>query len=241
MNAIKKWGDNMDEKPKETQYQVCFDLKKQKGFARFGLMSNQVWHDDPKRLVFLLSRYKFVAKMLSGKKNVLEIGCADGFGSRIVVQEVGKLTVIDFDPIFIIDAQDNMDPKWKYECIVLDPTENDITGQYDAAYSLDVIEHIHKEQECVFLKNIVQSLTENGVLIIGTPSLQSQKYASLPSLEGHVNCKDHSMLKELLSQYFHNVFLFSMNDEVVHTGFYPMAHYLLAVCCGKKENREVLK
>jgi hypothetical protein len=25
-----------------------------------------------------------------------------------------------------------------------------------------------------------------------------------------------------------------MNDEVVHTGFYPMAHYLIAVCCGKK-------
>jgi hypothetical protein len=24
--------------------------------------------------------------------------------------------------------------------------------------------------------------------------------------------------------------VFSMNDEVVHTGFYPMAHYLLAVC-----------
>jgi hypothetical protein len=28
--------------------------------------------------------------------------------------------------------------------------------------------------------------------------------------------------------------LFSMNDETVHTGFYPMAHYLIALCCGKK-------
>jgi len=25
-----------------------------------------------------------------------------------------------------------------------------------------------------------------------------------------------------------------MNDEVVHTGFYPMAHYLLAVCAGPR-------
>ena len=25
-----------------------------------------------------------------------------------------------------------------------------------------------------------------------------------------------------------------MNDEVVHTGFAPMAHYLFAVCCQKK-------
>jgi 2-polyprenyl-3-methyl-5-hydroxy-6-metoxy-1,4-benzoquinol methylase len=224
----------MDEKTKEPQYQACFDLVKQKGFARFGLMSNQVWHDDPKRLVFLLSRYKFVAKMLSGTKNVLEIGCADGFGSRIVVQEVGKLTVIDFDPLFIKDARENIDPKWKYECIVMDPTQSQISGQYDAAYSLDVIEHIPKEQEHIFLKNIIDSLTDNGVLIIGTPSLQSQKYASQPSLEGHINCKDHAELKNLLSQYFHNVFIFSMNDEVVHTGFYPMAHYLLALCCNKK-------
>jgi hypothetical protein len=30
------------------------------------------------------------------------------------------------------------------------------------------------------------------------------------------------------------VFLFSMNDEVVHTGFYPMAHYLFAVCADRK-------
>jgi hypothetical protein len=37
-----------------------------------------------------------------------------------------------------------------------------------------------------------------------------------------------------MEDYFHNVFVFSMNDEVVHTGYYPMAHYLFAVCAGKK-------
>ena len=26
----------------------------------------------------------------------------------------------------------------------------------------------------------------------------------------------------------------SRNSEVVHTGFYPLAHYLIAICCGKK-------
>jgi hypothetical protein len=31
------------------------------------------------------------------------------------------------------------------------------------------------------------------------------------------------------------VFVFSMNDEVVHTGFYPMAHYLLAVACHRRD------
>jgi len=49
-----------------------------------------------------------------------------------------------------------------------------------------------------------------------------------------VNCKDAPGLRQLMSQVFHNVFIFSMNDEVVHTGFYPMAHYLWALCCHRK-------
>jgi len=65
---------------------------------------------------------------------------------------------------------------------------------------------------------------------VGMPSLESQAHASPQSKEGHVNCKTGKDLKRLMQDYFHNVFLFSMNDEVVHTGFYPMAHYLIAVC-----------
>ena len=30
------------------------------------------------------------------------------------------------------------------------------------------------------------------------------------------------------------VFMFSMNDEVVHTGYHKMAHYLFGLCTGKK-------
>jgi 2-polyprenyl-3-methyl-5-hydroxy-6-metoxy-1,4-benzoquinol methylase len=106
-------------------------------------------------------------------------------------------------------------------------------GPFDGAYSLDVIEHIPIEDEQAFITNIVDSITEQGVLIIGSPSIQSQAHASPPSKEGHVNCKDGKSMKELLSRFFHNVFIFSMNDEVVHTGFYPMAHYIFALCCSK--------
>ena len=60
-------------------------------------MSGWVWIDDPKRLAFTLARYKFVSKMFAGLDRVLEVGCADGFGSRIVAQAVGKLTAVDFD------------------------------------------------------------------------------------------------------------------------------------------------
>ena len=98
----------------EKQYGHCLDLEQQFGRTPFGLMSNQVWHDDPKRLVFVLSRYKFVSKQMAGRQNVLEIGCADAFGTRIVRQAVPKVTATDIDPIFIDDcrARDKGDGPW---------------------------------------------------------------------------------------------------------------------------------
>jgi hypothetical protein len=80
---------------KETQYSLLFDVKEKHGIARFGLMANESWKQDPKRTLFTLARYKFVARMLNGRKRVLEVGCADAFGTRIVQQAVGKVTAVD--------------------------------------------------------------------------------------------------------------------------------------------------
>ena len=97
---------------KEPQYEILLDLKKRKGINKLGLMMNEVWDGDPRRLAFVLSRYKFIAKMLEGTENVLEVGCGDAWPARIVKQTVKKLTVSDFDPIFIEDAKRRDDPNW---------------------------------------------------------------------------------------------------------------------------------
>lgn len=224
------------DKTREPQYQVLLDLKKNKGLTSLGLMTNQVWNDDPKRLLFLLSRYKFVAKMLRGKTSALEIGCGDAFGSRIVLQEVGRLRAVDFDPVFIRDIGERMEDKWHFEYGTHDILEGPVEGSFDAAYCLDLIEHIPKQKERIFMASVAGSVNAHGTVIIGTPSAQSQAYASPASKEGHVNCYDGEDLKRLALEYFHNVFLFSMNDEVVHTGFHPMAHYLLVVCSDKRSS-----
>lgn len=224
------------EQTRERQYQVQVSLRDTKGLTRLGLVTNQVWHDDPRRLLFVLARYKFVSKMLSGKQKVLEVGCGDAFGTRIVLQEVGEICAVDFDPVFVKDVRERMEEPWKFDCKVHDMLSGPVEGGFDAAYSLDVIEHIPAEHEDTFVSNLARSLSENGVLIIGTPSLQSQTYASPPSKEGHINCKDQPELKSLLLRHFHNVFIFSMNDELVHTGFYPMAHYLFALCVGRQSS-----
>jgi 2-polyprenyl-3-methyl-5-hydroxy-6-metoxy-1,4-benzoquinol methylase len=224
----------MKKETKEKQYDIVFDVAKKHGIARLGLMINESWNQDPKRTLFTLARYKFVAKMLVGAEHVLGVGCADAFGTRLVQQSVVKVTAVDFDPIFIQDAKDRRDSAWPMECFVHDMLDGPVSGQFDAIYSLDVLEHIAPEREREFIQNMVTSLADKGVMIVGMPSLESQSYASPQSKAGHVNCKSGPVLKALFQQYFHNVFLFSMNDEVVHTGFAPMAHYVMVLCCGKK-------
>lgn len=233
-NVQKKLTAQMNFKTKEPQYSVLFDVIQKHGTAKLGCMVNGSWNQDPKRMLFTLARYKFVAKMLDGYKRVLEIGCADAFGTRIVQQAVGKVTAVDFDPIFIKDVQERHNPAWALECFVHDLIEKPVPGQFDAIYSLDVLEHIRLDDEKRFMTHMLESLDKNGVVMVGMPSLESQAYASPESKAGHVNCKSGDALKAMLTCYFYNVFLFSMNDETVHTGFYPMAHYLIALCGGKK-------
>ena len=217
---------------RESQYQVLVDAAAQQ-FERLGLMTSESWRRDPKHLVFSLSRYKFVAQMLAGRERVLEVGCGDAFGSRIVRQQVKSLTAVDFDPLFIKDAEERRSPPWTFELFVHDMRDGPVPGFYDAIYALDVLEHIPAADEHQFLGTILASLDRHGAAIIGMPSLESQQFASEQSRFGHVNCKSAPDLKSLLQQYFDNVFIFSMNDEVVHTGFHKMAHYILALCAGK--------
>jgi SAM-dependent methyltransferase len=211
----------------EKQYSECLELRAREGLQPLGVVTNLVWHEDPRHLLFILARYKFVAKVLTGRNRVLEIGCGDAFASRVVKQAVKALTAVDFDPEFIADAKARAHAKWPIDLRVHDIVKGPVEGSYDAAYSIDVFEHVRAEDEDRFLANILASLDEHGTLVIGTPSLESQIYASPRSKEGHVNCKTAPDLEASMRRYFHHVAMFSMNDEVVHTGFHKMAHRIL--------------
>lgn len=224
----------MKRETKEKQYGLVFDIAEKHGITKLGLMVNESWNADPKRTLFTLARYKFVAKMLEGYNRILEIGCADAFGTRLIQQVTNNVTAIDFDPVFIEDARERADPHWPLKLRVHDILAGPVDGEFDAVYSLDVLEHIKQAQERIFIQNMIGPLRRTGAAIVGMPSLESQVYASPQSKAGHVNCKTGSELRALFQEYFENVFLFSMNDELVHTGFSPMAHYILVLCCGKR-------
>ena len=214
---------------KEPQYNRQVKDMEAMGPAIMGLTTSYFWRHDAKHLLFTLARYKFVAKMVMGKKTVAEVGCGDAFGMRLIADGVKKVDGYDFDPIFVADAAKvNADVK-NTGFFTHDVLKKPLPKTYDAIYALDVIEHIEKKDETKFMKQVMKSLSTHGMLILGTPNITSQVHASAPSKEGHVNCKSDQELRALLSKYFRHVQIFSMNDEVVHTGFGPMAHYLFVI------------
>jgi hypothetical protein len=81
------------------------------------------------------------------------------------------------------------------------------------------------------------NLKPNGFCVIGTPNKASAQYASPESQQGHLNLFSAEELREIFFSSFENVFLFGMNDEVVHTGFEPMSHYLLLLACSLKRRK----
>jgi len=191
---------------------------------------------DPKYLVFKLSRYKFVSKMLSGKKVVAEIGCGDAFGAPIVAQTVDWLYCIDIDNKHIKENIERLQEISNIVFVVWDILDSDPTlVSMNAIYAIDVLEHIEQSQEDRFMFNVCRWLEKDGIFIVGVPNKEASRHTRSKIVSSqHINLKDHIELKGLMSNYFENVFMFGMSDEVVHTGFLPMAQYLWAMGVGVK-------
>ncbi len=188
---------------------------------------------DPKHMSFVLARYKFCAKMLEGKKKILEVGCGDAFGIPIVAQSAEKVLGIDREARLIKDDRKRLKLIKNIEFQQLDICYKIPMEKFDAVYSIDVIEHLDRGLNDRFLKNQCACLNEDGICIVGIPNITADKYAKFSRVQ-HINLMSHPKLRALMEKYFKNVFMFSMNDEVIHTGFPPMAHYLFAMGVGVK-------
>jgi 2-polyprenyl-3-methyl-5-hydroxy-6-metoxy-1,4-benzoquinol methylase len=177
--------------------------------------------------------------MLTGFDDVLEIGCGDGFGTALVSEVVKPIKAIDLDSRQIEQNIETNPYAKKIEFLKHDILGGPVDVKCDAVFSLDVLEHIEKEYEFRFITNITASLKSDGVCILSMPSLEGQAYASPLSKICHVNCKTGDEFKNLMEKFFRRVFIFSMNDEVLHTGFHSMSHYLIALCVSPIKSKPI--
>lgn len=201
-----------------------------------GLTLGKHWsynlRNDPKRLGFVLSRYKFCARMGCVGKSVLEMGCSEGIGTPILSEFATRYHGVDLDGPAIAAAKANFR---NGKCAF---TEADFLGKtfgtFDTVLSMDVIEHIPLELEDGFFRTALDNMGGDGVLIVGTPNITASAHASPFSQLGHINLYSADRLAATFKRYFHTVFQFGMSDEVVHTGYAAMAHYIICVGCYRK-------
>jgi 2-polyprenyl-3-methyl-5-hydroxy-6-metoxy-1,4-benzoquinol methylase len=215
--------------PDETsRWEPVKDLMAGAAPVSFGPMHTYQWRHSPRRLLFTTSYYKFAAKMIGGpSKRVLDIGCGEGLGTWLLAKECGYARGVDFDEDSINTAKANWaDDSIDFFCgdVLKQPAKD-----YDAVVNFDVIEHIMPEHADAFVQGMVDNLGPYGIGIIGTPNITTRQYASAVTNAGHVNMYDGERLKETMGRFFTQVFMFGANDEVVHTGFLPMCHYLIAM------------
>ena len=189
---------------------------------------------DPKHNLFVLARYKFCAKMLEGKDFVVEVGCGDGFGIPIMAQAVKHLHCIDWDERNLEGCARRLQHLKNVSYQKVDLNRETVSMKADALFSADVIEHIEPENEDRFMKNLCALMKKESILITGTPNIHAHQYASKNSELLHINLKSPKTLKELTLRYFKYEFSFGMNDEVLHTGFGPMSHYIWSIGIEKR-------
>lgn len=197
---------------------------------------------DPKRLAFFLSRYKFSAKMLKRCDSIVDVGCGDGMGTLTYLFDTRATRVcgIDFDDVLLSHAKTVLLPAFgralpekaaQLSFEQLDILEAPVpTEKFGGLSCIDVIEHIEERLAHEFLARLVARIDDGGVAIIGTPNVLAQQYSSKHSEIGHINNYTPDRFLESLEKHFRHVFMFSMNDEVVHTGFDKLSHYLMALC-----------
>ncbi len=224
--------DTIDEK---TAWEETTKLFADQSF-KFGSHWSFNFRNDPKRLGFVLSRYKFASKMLGKRRHILELGCSDGIGTTILAENSERYMGVDLDEPSLRAAQANLqDEKYQF---LFDDFMGKEYGSFDGVVSLDVVEHILPEHEAQYFETIYKNITDDGICVIGTPNVTSSSYASKASELGHVNLFSQERLVETLKKHFHQVFPFGINDEIMHTGFGSMAHYLVCVACHKKEVKD---
>jgi 2-polyprenyl-3-methyl-5-hydroxy-6-metoxy-1,4-benzoquinol methylase len=198
------------------------------GLVTLGPSASDQWLRAPEHLAMVLARYRAASALIGSTGDVLEVGCGEGIGARILGRGRSYLGV-DPDAAAISSAHVNAAPfGMRFELSTVESLA--LRAPFEAVVALDVIEHIAEACEPAFMAAIVRALVDNGVCVIGTPSARFGHLASPQSRAAHVNIYTHDRLYALMGERFRVVQSFGMQDTALHLGHPDARHYLLM--CG---------
>lgn len=201
----------MDEKQVWSEVNTMFD---QAPFI-FGANSSAEFRNDPKRIVFELSKYKFAAKIGVDAESILELGCGDGVATSILAENARSYLGIGSSTLDISHAKKTYEQN---ECVQFEVNDfhNTKYGTFDLVVSLDSYDSTASMQLEKLVATMTDNLREHGIGIVGIWN-KNGEFPGTGSLE------------KILEAHFEKILFFGMNEEVVHTDINPSTSYIFAI------------
>lgn len=140
--------------------------------------------------------YELALKHIKKSMKVLDIACADGFGVRMMAQQLNEVHGADLDPESINVAK-NLSTAMNTKFFVEDVTSMSFdSSSYDAVTSFETLEHV-PENAC--LEEIKRILKPGGMLVLSTPQ---NSIGNIPVNSCHLIEYSLKQLINLVSKYF---------------------------------------
>ena len=162
-----------------------------------------------------LFAYEFASYQLLEDFHVLEIGCGDGYGTRLLSQNVMKVIGLDIDQDIIDHAlKKNGSKKCLFEAYDGEKIPYD-DNTFDAVITFQVIEHVFGDIH--FVSEIHRVLKKGSKLILSTPNGENRLLnGKSPWNRFHVREYSTRSLNDLLSKFFIKTSMFGIcaNYEV---------------------------
>lgn len=172
----------------------------------------------PKFYAEHLKPYEFMSKKDACGKQILEIGCGDGYGSAYLAQIADKVIGIDYEEKIILQAQ----KKYKMpnlNFIYIDAAKLQFNDKsFDIACSFQVIEHIPENEIPQYLSEIKRVLKDDGVFYLSTLNLAHSMKSPETYRKNLAHCKEFRLaeLSELLYKVFINVEIYGLHLTFKH-------------------------
>ena len=114
-----------------------------------------------------LGRYYFASNLLKNCEKVLDIACADGYGTKILSESVDYVVGIDRNEKYLNVAKTKYDSdNIEYKCIDVD--EETVLDKYDGIVCFETLEHLKYPER--LLHNLYNILDKDGVMILSIPN-----------------------------------------------------------------------
>ena len=161
-------------------------------------------------LLIHLARYKFIARLISKKDRVLEIGCGTGYGSRFISDYAKVVVGSDLEEEVLRHARsrfsnDNLTYVGDFEHLT----------PFDVVVCLEVIEHMDVQDGLELLRTVRRVLSPGGVAFISTP--RRVPNPSENRRKFHVHEYEYDEFKSTLESVFARALIFTQIDEIIST------------------------